>query len=98
VATWSSHNAKVNLLLLFGDHILSVDVESNMFIWSFKGANQNSSPFGHIMLDENFTPSCLVHPDTYLNKVTASSLFLQKSGCFKSYITMDRHTIYSFLE
>ncbi|KAL4555203.1 hypothetical protein LXL04_037814 [Taraxacum kok-saghyz] len=48
VATWTKHNAKVNLLLLFGDHILSVDVEGNIFIWAFKGADENPSPIGHI--------------------------------------------------
>ncbi|KVI00716.1 Quinonprotein alcohol dehydrogenase-like-superfamily [Cynara cardunculus var. scolymus] len=69
VATWSRHNAKVNLLLLFGEHILSVDVEGNVFIWAFKGADENLSPVGHILLDSEFTPSCIMHPDTYLNKV-----------------------------
>lgn len=83
MANWNRHSAKVNLLLLFGEHILSVDVEGNIFIWAFKGNNQNSAPFGHISLGEKFTPSCIVHPDTYLNKVTASSSFLQKFTLFK---------------
>ncbi|KAL4561739.1 hypothetical protein LXL04_033913 [Taraxacum kok-saghyz] len=51
------------------DHILSVDVEGNIFIWAFKGAHENPSPIGHILLDNEFTPSCIMHPDTYLNKV-----------------------------
>lgn len=68
-ATWSSHNAKVKLLLLFGDHIVSVDARGNMFLWPFKGIDENHVPFGHIMLDEKFSPSCIMHPDTYLNKV-----------------------------
>ncbi|XP_076926434.1 uncharacterized protein LOC143589601 [Bidens hawaiensis] len=69
MATWSKHNSKVNLLLLFGEHILSVDVEGNMFIWAFKGIEENLSPVGHIMLDSEFKSSCIMHPDTYLNKV-----------------------------
>ncbi|KAL4583304.1 hypothetical protein LXL04_007874 [Taraxacum kok-saghyz] len=69
VATWTKHNPKVNFLLLFGDHIFSVDVEGNIFIWAFKGADENPSPIGHILLDNEFTPSCIMHPDTYLNKV-----------------------------
>ncbi|XP_050373061.1 uncharacterized protein LOC126790760 [Argentina anserina] len=73
IATWSNHNAKVNLLLLFGDHILSVDVEGNLCIWGFKGIDENLDPVGHIKLDENFTPSCIMHPDTYLNKVIIGS-------------------------
>ncbi|KAK9049733.1 hypothetical protein SSX86_031298 [Deinandra increscens subsp. villosa] len=73
VATWSKHTAKVNLLLLFGEHILSVDVEGNVFIWAFKGIEENLSPVGHILLDSEFTPSCIMHPDTYLNKVILGS-------------------------
>ncbi|OMO94083.1 hypothetical protein CCACVL1_06188 [Corchorus capsularis] len=73
VANWSRHNAKVNLLLLFGDHILSVDMDGNVFIWGFKGIEDNLAPVGHIKLDGKFTPSCIMHPDTYLNKVLIGS-------------------------
>ncbi|XP_010541959.1 PREDICTED: U3 small nucleolar RNA-associated protein 21 homolog [Tarenaya hassleriana] len=73
VATWSRHVAKVDLLLLFGEHILSLDVEGNMFIWAFKGIEENLAPIGHVKLGANFTPSCIVHPDTYLNKVLIGS-------------------------
>lgn len=73
VATWSRHIAKVNLLLLFGEHILSIDVDGNMFVWAFKGIEENLSPLGHIKLDDNFTPSCIIHPDTYINKVLLGS-------------------------
>ncbi|KAM1087385.1 hypothetical protein ACFX2B_012768 [Malus domestica] len=72
-ATWSSHNAKVISLLLFGEHILSVDVEGNLFIWAFKGIEENLTPIGHVMLDNNFSPSCIMHPDTYLNKIIIGS-------------------------
>lgn len=73
VATWSSHNAKVNLLLLFGENILSVDAEGNLFMWSFKGIDQNLSPNGHILLEDKSVPTCIMHPDTYLNKVILGS-------------------------
>lgn len=78
VANWSRHSAKVNLLFLFGDHVLSADADGNVFIWAFKGIeNENNlAPIGHIKLDANFTPTCLTHPDTYLNKVTFSILLL----------------------
>lgn len=69
MATWSGHSAKVNHLLLFGEHVLSVDVEGNIFIWQFKGIDKNPAPIGHIKLDDKFSPSCIMHPDTYLNKV-----------------------------
>ena len=70
VATWESHNAKINHLLLFGEHILSLDVKGNMFIWGFKGITDKNSPVGYISRGNKFTPSCIMHPDTYLNKVT----------------------------
>uniref|UniRef100_A0A2P2KH70 Uncharacterized protein MANES_18G125600 n=1 Tax=Rhizophora mucronata TaxID=61149 RepID=A0A2P2KH70_RHIMU len=73
IATWSRHTAKVNFLLLFGDHILSVDVDGNVFIWAFKGIEPNLAPAGHIMLGYSFTPTCIMHPDTYLNKVLLGS-------------------------
>ncbi|XP_042008397.1 WD repeat-containing protein 36-like isoform X2 [Salvia splendens] len=44
-----------------------------MFIWAFKGITENNSPFGHISLGNKFTPSCIMHPDTYLNKVIVGS-------------------------
>ncbi|GMH23837.1 hypothetical protein Nepgr_025680 [Nepenthes gracilis] len=69
VATWTAHNAKVSLLYLFGDHILSVDVDGNLFIWAFKGIEQNLEPVGYIKLEEGFIPMCITHPDTYLNKI-----------------------------
>ncbi|KAK8615208.1 hypothetical protein V6N13_068989 [Hibiscus sabdariffa] len=68
VANWNRHSAKVNSLLLFGDHILSVDADGNVFIWSFKGIDDDLAPIGHIKLDAKFTPTCIMHPDTYLNK------------------------------
>ncbi|XP_064997081.1 uncharacterized protein LOC135632435 [Musa acuminata AAA Group] len=73
IATWSRHEEKVNLLLVFGDHVLSIDVKGNIFIWSFRGMELNHEPVGHILLDDKFSPSCIMHPDTYLNKVIIGS-------------------------
>lgn len=73
VATWESHNAKINQLLLFGENVLSLDVKGNIFIWAFKGITENNSPVGHISLGNKFVPSCIIHPDTYLNKVIVGS-------------------------
>ncbi|PIA51851.1 hypothetical protein AQUCO_01000026v1 [Aquilegia coerulea] len=73
VATWSRHDEKVNLLLLFGDYILSVDAKHNLFIWAFKGVDRNLTPIGNILLEDEFSPSCIMHPDTYLNKVLIGS-------------------------
>ncbi|KAJ6863711.1 hypothetical protein NC652_040306 [Populus alba x Populus x berolinensis] len=69
VARWSGHSGKVNSLMVFGDHVISVDVEGHLFIWGFKGVAGDIVPVGHIMLGEKCTPTCVMHPDTYLNKV-----------------------------
>ncbi|KAI4379695.1 hypothetical protein MLD38_005958 [Melastoma candidum] len=75
VAIWNKHEAKVNLLLVFGDHLLSLDVDGNMYVWPFKGVMEEDSvvPVGLVCFGDGFTPSCIVHPDTYLNKVIVGS-------------------------
>ncbi|PUZ59787.1 hypothetical protein GQ55_4G070600 [Panicum hallii var. hallii] len=73
VVTWSRHEEKVNMLYLFGEYVLSADVKGNIFIWAFKEAEPNSEPVGSISLGDKFTPTCIMHPDTYLNKVIVGS-------------------------
>ncbi|RWR75205.1 U3 small nucleolar RNA-associated protein 21 [Cinnamomum micranthum f. kanehirae] len=73
IGTWSRHSEKVNLLLLFGEHILSMDVKGNIYMWAFKEIEWNLAMVGHILLEEKFSPSCIMHPDTYLNKVIIGS-------------------------
>lgn len=92
VATWSRHNAKVNLLLLFGEQILSVDVGGNMFMWTFKGIQQNLAPIGHVMLEDKFSPSCIMHPDTYLNKVILGS----EEGSLQLWNISTKQKLYEF--
>jgi hypothetical protein len=69
VVTWTRHEEKVNKLYLFGEYILSADAKGDIFIWAFRGADPSSDPVGNISLGEKFTPTCIMHPDTYLNKV-----------------------------
>ncbi|XP_027113834.1 U3 small nucleolar RNA-associated protein 21 homolog isoform X1 [Coffea arabica] len=92
VATWSRHGAKVNHLLLFGAHILSVDVEGNIFTWAFKEIDKSLAPVGHVMLEDNFTPSCIMHPDTYLNKVIVGS----QEGSLQLWNISTRKKLYEF--
>ncbi|XP_066369837.1 U3 small nucleolar RNA-associated protein 21 homolog isoform X2 [Miscanthus floridulus] len=73
VATWSRHEEKVNMLYLFGEYVLSADAKGNIFMWAFRGAEPNSEPVGSISLGDKFTPSCIMHPDTFLNKVIVGS-------------------------
>lgn len=73
VATWSRHEEKVNMLYLFGEYVLSADAKGNVFMWAFRGAEPNTEPVGSISLGDKFTPTCIMHPDTYLNKVIVGS-------------------------
>ncbi|XP_011019954.1 PREDICTED: U3 small nucleolar RNA-associated protein 21 homolog [Populus euphratica] len=73
VTLWSRHSAKVNSLMVFGDYVISVDVDGNLFIWGFKGLDESNVPVGHILFEDKFTPTCMMHPDTYLNKVLIGS-------------------------
>ncbi|CAK7345802.1 unnamed protein product [Dovyalis caffra] len=73
VATWSRHSGKVNSLMVFGDHVISVDVDGNLFILGFKGVEENYAPVWHILMGNKFTPTCMMHLDTYLNKVLIGS-------------------------
>lgn len=73
VTLWSRHSAKVNSLMVFGDYVISVDVDGNLFIWGFKGLDESNVPVGHILFGDKFTPTCMMHPDTYLNKVLIGS-------------------------
>ncbi|KAG6740116.1 hypothetical protein POTOM_057753 [Populus tomentosa] len=85
VARWSGHSGKVNSLMVFGDHVISVDVEGHLFIWGLKGVEGDIVPVGHIMLGEKCSPTCVMHPDTYLNKVLIGSqeggLLHEFKGC-----------------
>ncbi|KAG1327940.1 hypothetical protein COCNU_01G018740 [Cocos nucifera] len=92
VATWSRHEDKVNSLLLFGDHILSLDIKGNVFIWAFKGVKLNLEPVGHIQLEDIFSPSCIMHPDTYLNKVIIGS----QEGPLQLWNISTRKKLYEF--
>ncbi|XP_038987551.1 WD repeat-containing protein 36 [Phoenix dactylifera] len=92
VAAWSRHEEKINSLLLFGDHILSLDIKGNVFIWAFKGVKLNLEPVGHIQLEAKFSPSCIMHPDTYLNKVIVGS----QEGPLQLWNISTKEKIYEF--
>jgi len=73
VATWSAHTSKVTLLLQYGHQILSIDADGQLFVWAaFEAALDGIvKPVGEWKFRESFTPTCIMHPDTYLNKVSA---------------------------
>lgn len=76
VATLSGHSEKVMLLLQFGQHILSIGAEGRLLVWPACGSESGAQvePVGELLFRNTFTPTCLMHPDTYLNKVSFSAL------------------------
>ncbi|KAJ0968681.1 hypothetical protein J5N97_021558 [Dioscorea zingiberensis] len=92
VATWSRHEEKVNSLLFFGEHVLSLDVKGNLFIWAFKGTEDSLVPVGHIQLEDKCSPSCIMHPDTYLNKVIIGS----QEGSLQLWNVSTKKRLYEF--
>lgn len=92
IGAWSKHRERVTMLLLFGEHVLSMDLKGNLYIWAFKGNELNLPPVGHIMLEEKFSPSCIMHPDTYLNKVILGS----QEGSFQLWNISTKKKLYEF--
>ncbi|CAI0428720.1 unnamed protein product [Linum tenue] len=92
VDTCSGHSAKITRLLLFGEHVLSVDIDGNLCIWNFKGNERNRGPIGHIKLDDGFTPSCIMHPETYLNKI----VFGSQEGSMQLWNISTKKKLYDF--
>ena len=75
VARWSAHSSKLTLLLEFGQQILSIDAGGRLCVWdTIQAASQELvKPVREWQFRESFTPSCIMHPDTYLNKVLVGS-------------------------
>ncbi|KAL2634137.1 hypothetical protein R1flu_005616 [Riccia fluitans] len=94
VATWNGHTGKVILLLAFGKHILSVGTEGRLLVWSVVEEDPTcpAEPVGEMQLRESFNPTCIVHPETYLNKVLIGS----EEGSLQLWNISTQKMIYEF--
>lgn len=77
VTKWCAHESKVVQILAIGEHILSLDKEGWIFMWEATNVGTSTEasvvPVGKIRLGDNVSPRCIMHPDTYLNKVLVGS-------------------------
>lgn len=75
VARWSAHGCKVMHLLEFGQQILSIDAGGHLCVWDAfdTSPEKDVKPVREWQFRESFTPTCIMHPDTYLNKVLVGS-------------------------
>ncbi|KAL3149179.1 hypothetical protein ABBQ32_002010 [Trebouxia sp. C0010 RCD-2024] len=70
VGTYSGHTGRIIQLLSLGDVLLSLGDDRKLLVWA---ANTYDAPKVAIQLPEGFTPTCMGHPDTYLNKIVIGS-------------------------
>ena len=67
-----AHAAPIDNLLLFGDQLLTLSSAGRcMKLWL--AADVAAGPIGQISFAADFTPTCVAHPHTYLNKVVVGS-------------------------
>ncbi|BBN05516.1 U3 small nucleolar RNA-associated protein 21 [Marchantia polymorpha subsp. ruderalis] len=94
VSIWNGHTGKVILLLAFGKHILSIGTEGRLLIWPVIEEDPTAPvvPVGSIQFRQSFTPTCIVHPDTYLNKVLIGS----EEGALQLWNISSQKMIYEF--
>lgn len=64
------HSGDILQLLVLGDRLLSLGDDRKLLVWRI---GQYEAPEVSIQLPEGFTPTCLAHPDTYLNKIVVGS-------------------------
>eukprot|EP00271_Cylindrocystis_brebissonii_P018690 TRINITY_DN5414_c0_g1_i1.p1 TRINITY_DN5414_c0_g1~~TRINITY_DN5414_c0_g1_i1.p1 ORF type:complete len:979 (-),score=218.28 TRINITY_DN5414_c0_g1_i1:1298-4234(-) len=95
VATWRGHVGKVLLLLPFGGHLISVGSDGRVFLWPISTAPTDmdrTEKGGDMQLGESFTPTCICHPETYLNKVLIGS----EEGSLQLWNVRSRQLIHEF--
>ncbi|EIE21950.1 WD40 repeat-like protein [Coccomyxa subellipsoidea C-169] len=63
---YSGHTGTILQLLCMGDHLLSLGSDSKLLLWKIGDFDK---PQVSMDLGDGFSPACMAHPDTYLNKV-----------------------------
>jgi len=63
---YTGHTDNVISMLPMGDHLLSLGSDNQLLLWKIGQYNQ---PFSSIQLPQDFQPTSMTHPPTYLNKV-----------------------------
>uniref|UniRef100_A0A383VCR0 Small-subunit processome Utp21 domain-containing protein n=1 Tax=Tetradesmus obliquus TaxID=3088 RepID=A0A383VCR0_TETOB len=63
---YAGHRAAVLQMLVLGDNLLSLGKDRQLLVWKI---GQYDAPEAVIDLGADFEPSCMAHPDTYINKV-----------------------------
>lgn len=70
IHTYEGHEHPVHLLLPFGNHLVSVDIRSNIKVWDI---NTEGVYLEMNFDDSGFHVTAIMHPHTYLNKILIGS-------------------------
>jgi len=83
------HNAEVTLLLPFGPHLISIDVDGIVMVWEIKTTElYMQTKFN----PESFAITAIAHPHTYVNKM----IFGSKQGKLQLWNIRTNKLVYSF--
>eukprot|EP00879_Flechtneria_rotunda_P029644 GHRR01032076.1.p1 GENE.GHRR01032076.1~~GHRR01032076.1.p1 ORF type:complete len:188 (+),score=71.35 GHRR01032076.1:941-1504(+) len=63
---YASHSGRILQLLVLADQLLSLGRNSKLLVWKIGDYQQ---PQTIIDFGPDFKPTCMIHPDTYINKV-----------------------------
>lgn len=63
---YRGHGANILQMLVLGDYLLSLGADNKLNVWEI---GQYDAPVQVLSLPQGFVPTCMAHPDTYLNKI-----------------------------
>lgn len=62
--------ARIVHMMVIGDYLLTLGSDRRLLAWDVSGKEPGAGgPDVEVLLEEGFEPSCMAHPDTYVNKV-----------------------------
>ena len=67
---YRGHTGDILQLLVLGDALLSLGRDRRLLVWRI---GDYAAPQQTVLLPEGFDPTCMAHPDTYLNKVVVGA-------------------------
>ncbi|KAG8505660.1 WD repeat-containing protein 36, partial [Galemys pyrenaicus] len=83
------HKAEIHLLQPFGDHVISVDIDSILIIWHIYSEEE----YLQLTFDKSvFKISAILHPSTYLNKILLGS----EQGSLQLWNVKSNKLLYTF--
>jgi U3 small nucleolar RNA-associated protein 21 len=70
VGEYRGHTGAITALLVIGDRLLSIGADRRLLVWAI---GRYDGPEAALEFGATFEPTCLAHPDTYLNKVVVGA-------------------------